>query len=358
MKLLITGICGFAGSTLARALLQHRPNLSIWGIDNLSRPGSQTNLDPLRSLGCHILIQDLRHPNALDSLPPVDWVIDAAAEPSVLAGSNQARVTSQELLDINLVASIPLLEFCRKHHAVFTLLSTSRVYSIDALCQIPLQRRGDAFAPSPTAGCPNLSNGIPEDFSQNPPLSLYGTSKRCAELLALEYGASFEFPVWINRCGVLAGPGQFGKADQGIFSFWIHRWARRLPLQYIGFGGEGLQVRDCLHPADLTPLLLQQAGAGLAPEKPKILNLAGGPENACSLRELSHWCSHRFGEHLPEASPDQRPFDIPWLVLDPGLAERTWGWKPLTPRDALLEDIAQHAEQNPHWLSLCESAPN
>ena len=69
--------------------------------------------------------------------------------------------------------------------------------------------------------------------------------------MALEYGLSFGFPVWINRCGVLAGAGQFGTAEQGIFSYWLHAHASRLPLRYIGFGGHGYQVRDAFHPADL-----------------------------------------------------------------------------------------------------------
>ena len=55
----------------------------------------------------------------------------------------------------------------------------------------------------------------------------------------------------MNRCGVLAGAGQFGRADQGIFAYWVNSWLRGRPLRYLGFGGQGHQVRDCLHPADL-----------------------------------------------------------------------------------------------------------
>ena len=353
MNVLITGICGFAGSTLARSLLEHRENLRIHGIDNLSRPGSETNVEPLQSLGCNVLIRDLRQPDSLHNLPPIDWVLDAAAEPSVLAGTASGSLPSKDLLDINLVASIPLLEFCRERQTVFTLLSTSRVYGIHALQKIPLETKNDAFSPKNDCTSPHYSEGLPENFSQDPPLSLYGTSKRCTELLTLEYAGNFQFPAWINRCGVLAGPGQFGKADQGIFSYWIHRWARRLPLHYIGFGGHGWQVRDCLHPADLTPLLLQQAEAGLAPEKPKILNLSGGSASACSLRQLSHWCASRLGEHSVQASETERPFEIPWLVLNPNLARQAWDWTPATPREQLLESIVCHAEQNPKWLQLC-----
>src|SRR6185312_13208555 len=98
-------------------------------------------------------------------------------------------------------------------------------------------------------------NGVAENFSTQAPVSLYGSAKLASELLSLEYGEAFGFPVFVNRCGVLAGAGQFGKADQGIFSFWIHSWKSKRPLKYIGFGGQGHQVRDCLHPRDLTTLL-------------------------------------------------------------------------------------------------------
>jgi CDP-paratose 2-epimerase len=157
---------------------------------------------------------------------------------------------------------------------------------------------------------------------------------------------------------VLAGAGQFGKADQGIFSYWIHSWNAKRPLKYIGFGGSGLQVRDCLHPRDIAPLLLRQME--VSPEgKPKILNLAGGIENSMSLRELSLWCA----EHLFPAvrfndpgeissSQSSRPYDIPWAVLDSSLAARIWNWRPITPLQTLLEEIKTHAEQNPGWLEL------
>ena len=83
------------------------------------------------------------------------------------------------------------------------------------------------------------------DFSTRAPISLYGSTKLAAEALALEYGDAFDFPVWINRCGVLAGAGQFGTPDQGIFSYWIHAHARRRPLRFIGFDGTGKQTGTC-----------------------------------------------------------------------------------------------------------------
>ena len=186
-------------------------------------------------------------------------------------------------------------------------------------------------------------------------MSLYGSTKLASELLALEYGATFDFPVWINRCGVLAGAGQFGRADQGIFSFWINSWLRRRPLKYLGFGGRGYQVRDCLHPGDLVPLLLKQMRAGQGARQPRIVNVSGGSDHAMSLAELSDWCAERFGPHQVATDGAPRPFDIPWMVLDSALAGTSWHWRPATPLEDVLEEIARHAEQHPDWLEL--SAP-
>ena len=349
MRVLITGICGFAGAAIARTLLEHRDGVRIIGIDNLSRRGAQTNLEPLRALGCEVLIEDLRDPTVLELQPKADWLIDAAADPSVLAGLSGSSPAT-ELLRTNLFSTVPMLEFCRKHGATFTLLSTSRVYSIKALLGIPLTLHETALRPA--AGSP-FEAGIAESFSCQPPLSLYGASKFCAETLALEYGSAFDFPVWINRCGVLAGAGQFGKADQGIFSFWIHRWAAKRPLKYIGFGGLGHQVRDCLHPADLVPVLLQQFDVGLAADKPKVVNLSGGIESATSLRQLSDWCASRLGPHFVAPDVESRPFDLPWMVLDSRLAQAEWSWCPEKSATTIFEEIAAHAETHPGWLDLC-----
>ena len=170
-------------------------------------------------------------------------------------------------------------------------------------------------------------------------------------MLALEYGGAFCIPVWINRCGVMAGAGQFGHPEQGIFSFWIHSWLRRAPLKYIGFAGNGCQVRDCMHPRDLVPLLRQQI-ATTGGDVPRVVNLGGGLSNSMSLAQLSAWCDGRFGPHAVAADPQPRPFDLPWVVMDHSLAGRVWGWQPQTPLMATLDEIADHAVQHPEWLEI------
>lgn len=352
MKILISGICGFAGSTLAVALREVLPDSEIAGFDNFVRPGSETNRLRLRALGVPVHHADLRIASDIAALPASDWVLDAAALPSVLAGVD-GRNSSRQLIEHNLIGTVNLLEYCRVHRAGFTLLSTSRVYSIPPLAALPLRGESDAFTPDETRPWPAgfSARGVNESFSTAAPISLYGASKVASETLALEYGATFGFPVWVNRCGVLAGAGQFGQAEQGIFSYWLHAWKAARPLRYIGFGGTGRQVRDALHPRDLAPLLRSQMLASVGTQ-PRIANISGGTTSAISLAQLSAWCATRFGPREVTADLQDRPFDVPWLVLDSTLAEQTWNWKPATPLAAILDEIASHADANPQWLDL------
>ncbi|MEO7934284.1 MAG: NAD-dependent epimerase/dehydratase family protein [Chthoniobacterales bacterium] len=352
MRVFITGICGFVGSTLALALRESVEGIEVFGCDNFIRPGSETNRQRLRLAGISVFHADIRNSTDIDALPQADWVIDAAANPSVLAGVDGS--SSRQVMEHNLFGTINLLEYCKRHQATFTLLSTSRVYSIPPLANLPLVARNNALALDDTQSLPPGASvrGISETFSTAAPVSLYGSTKLASEALALEYGEAFSFPVWINRCGVLAGPGQFGRADQGIFSFWLNSWLRQLPLKYIGFGGHGHQVRDCLHPRDLLPVLTQQFTAGLDRTRPRTLNLSGGEASSISLAQLSDWCRQRFGEHAIASDHTPRPYDIGWMVLDSSAAREHWQWQPATPIQDILEEIAAHAEQHPGWMQL------
>jgi len=356
MKLLITGICGFVGSTLALALRESQPDWEIGGIDSLIRRGSQLNVERLRARGIEVRHGDLRNRGDLQALPAADWIIDCAANPSVLAGID-GKSSSRQLVEHNLIGTIELLELAKQWNAGFIMLSTSRVYSIAALAGLPMLATGaraDTFILDPAGNLPPGVSpaGVGETFSTSAPLSLYGSSKLASEALALEYGSAFGFPVYVNRCGVLAGAGQFGKIDQGIFSYWLHAYAARRKLKYIGFEGTGRQVRDCLHAADLAPLLVKQIAAGQ--RKNRLCNVSGGVAQSLSLAQLTAWCEQRFGKHEIEHSPTPRPFDIPWLILDSARAQAEWDWQPQISMEKILNEIAEHASGHPEWLALCE----
>ena len=346
----------------------------VCGLDNFLREGSRGNVEPLRKLGIRVEEGDIRNEADLAKMPKVDWVLDCAAEPSVLAGVGSG-MGSYELMDHNLIGTIRVLELCKKIQAGFVLMSTSRVYSVAKLAAVKVEQKGDRRweivdgvvreregeregrwqsekRKAEKSGIVGLtSQGISEEFSTEPPVSWYGASKRCAELLAMEYGEAFGFPVWINRCGVLAGKGQFGKADQGIFSYWIRSWRENRPLRYIGFGGTGAQVRDCLHPVDLVPVLKKQmtVSVNVNVERERrleggvdyrICNFGGGVGNSCSLRQLSEWCEKRFGPRKVESDPKPRPYDLPWVVMDSSRAVKLWDWKVQTSMEKIFDEIA------------------
>jgi CDP-paratose 2-epimerase len=351
MKILISGVCGFVGGHLARYLLESHENAEIVGVDNLARPGSETNRVSLRKLGVQLFHGDIRMTSDLESLPLTDWVIDAAAQPGVLAGRD-GKTSTRQLLEHNLLGTINILEYCRSSHAGLILLSTSRVYSIVVLGQLPLRVECSAFTLDEKERWPAAVGlvGVGEGFSTEAPISLYGATKLASEHLAQEYAAGFQVPVWINRCGVLAGAGQFGTAEQGIFSYWLHAHSTRRTLRYLGFGGRGFQVRDALHPRDLGHLVdfqLRSGGPG------QLLNVSGGRANSISLAQLTQWCDERFGRHQPIEDGSDRPYDIPWLILDSSKAITATGWKPAISLNQILEEIAEHAVSHPNWLADC-----
>src|SRR3954447_934949 len=337
MKILITGACGFVGTALAESLPQFAEGLQIVGIDNLMRPGAETNRLKLERLGVEFVHGDLRSASDIEGLPACDWVIDAAANPSVLAGLSGSG-SSRRLFEHNLSALGNVLEYCREHKAGLLLLSSSRIYSIPALVDVPLRVENSAYVVDPDAAHPPglTVNGIGVDFSTAAPVSLYGATKLASEIMALEYGLAFDFPVWITRCGVLAGAGQFGTPAQGIFAYWVNAHLRRRPLRYIGFGGSGKQLRDAFHPYDLASLIDAQMRCTRAGGD-RIYSAGGGPDNALSLRQLNDWCDTRFGTHQPQADPRERPYDIPWVVMDSADAQRDFQWRNQLPIHSILE---------------------
>jgi len=352
MKILITGVCGFVGSALAECLLERSDGIRIVGIDNLMRPGSESNRIRVEQLGVQFIHGDLRSASDVSALPSCDWVIDAAANPSVLAGLSGAG-SSRRLFEHNLAAIGNVLEYCKEHKAGLLLLSSSRVYSIPALVAVPLCVRDGAFDIAPDGSLPPglTAEGIGVEFSTAAPVSLYGATKLASEIMALEYGSAFDFPVWVTRCGVLAGAGQFGTPAQGIFSFWVNAHLRRRPLRYIGFNGTGHQTRDAFHPRDLAALLIAQMET-TRPGGERIYTAGGGSANTMSLAQLTAWCDQRFGSHPPTIYTEPRPYDIPWVVMDNSRATSDFGWRIEMSLPAILEGIAEHAHHHPDWLEV------
>jgi CDP-paratose 2-epimerase len=336
-RVLVTGGAGFVGSTIALNWKCAFPRAEVIALDNLKRRGSELALPRLRSGGVAFLHGDVRAPEDLDAVGPVDLMIECSAEPSVHAGYGQ---NPGYLVNTNLLGLINCLEHLRRSGGHLVFLSSSRVYPIAALRALPLEQRGERLVPSRGSDRPGWSAaGISEAFPLAGPRSLYGATKLAAELLIEEYRAMYGLRAVIDRCGVIAGPWQMGKVDQGFVVLWMARHLFGGALSYSGFGGEGVQVRDILHVEDLFELLVLQAST-LDRLDGGVFNAGGGAAVSVSLRELTRHCAELTGRTLNiGCEQETRQADIPYYVSDCGLLSRKTGWQPKRDVAAVLGDI-------------------
>jgi CDP-paratose 2-epimerase len=347
MRVLVTGGCGFVGANVCLALTARNPDWELVAFDNLKRRGAELNLPRLRYAGIEFVHGDVRSPGDLFAVPSIDVLVECSAEPAVIAGfGNPDYVVST-----NLFGAYQCLELARRDDALFIFLSTSRVYPTDALHRLDLVESETRYELSPVQSLPGASaSGISEAFPLDGARTLYGTTKLAAELLAVEYADAFGLRTVVNRCGVIAGPWQMGKVDQGVFTHWAlsHYFGR--PLSYIGYGGAGKQVRDLLFVDDLIDLLAEQL---LSPDDWAGFNgnVGGGPASSLSLVETTDLCRELTGNEVPiDRVEEARPGDVPLYISDCGrLFERT-EWRPRHSPREILAAITAWVEANDRSL--------
>jgi CDP-paratose 2-epimerase len=337
MRILITGGAGFVGSSLASMLARDSPDLDICVFDNLRRRGSELAVERLKSHGVRFVHGDVRSTDDLADAGAFDLLLECSAEPSVHAGYGGSPAY---VLQTNLTGTIHCLEAARQHGADVIFLSTSRVYPIEGLRALPLQRVGERLDLPETASGPGWSaRGISASFPLAGYRSMYGATKLASELIIEEYRVMYGLRMIVNRCGVLSGPWQMGKVDQGFVVLWAARHLYGGRLSYSGFGGEGLQVRDVLHVADLYDLVRLQM-ADLPRLSGTVHNVGGGHAQSLSLRELTSMCRERARHTIPiDSTPDTSAADIPYYVTDNSGITAATGWSPRRSLDALLDDV-------------------
>jgi CDP-paratose 2-epimerase len=340
-SILITGGAGFIGSNLACHLRSVYPRAVIVCMDNLYRRGSELNIPRLQELGIDFHRGDIRFNDQFPADKTFDLLIECSAEPSVMAGQDGSP---DYLFQTNLVGAYHCLEWARKWHSRVLFLSTSRVYPVARLEAHPWLELETRFAWQ-DEGTPGLSSrGVTEAFDLNGARSLYGYTKLSVEQLIEEYRASFGLKAIVNRCGVVAGPWQFGKVDQGVIALWVMAHVFGKPLSYIGYGGLGKQVRDVLHVQDLCELLALQI-ADFDTWDGWIGNVAGGLENSVSLLELTALCLNVTDSQVPILSdPQTRPFDLRLFIAD---CERLFARSPWRPSRSLLQIVLDTSD----WAS-------
>jgi len=343
-RILVTGGAGFVGASLCLALAERHPQAGVVAFDSLARRGSELNLPRLKEAGVEFVHGDVRRREDLAAVGPVQAIVECSAEPSVLAGMGAG---ADYVVQTNLVGAHNCFELARRDGAQVIFLSTSRVYPIAP--QLGLNLREDATrfsleAEQPIAGA--SEHGISEDFHLHGARTLYGATKLAAELLLTEYAAAFGIQATVDRCGVIAGPWQMGRVDQGVFTHWLLAHHVGRPLTYIGYGGEGKQVRDLLHVADVCELIEEQLADPPGWDGITV-NVGGGVEGSLSLKETTELCRELTGKEVPiEPVPEARPGDVPLYASD---CRRLFGrtqWRPRRGPRTVLEDTLEWIRAN------------
>ena len=343
-KILITGGAGFAGSNLATLFRSHYPDTTIICFDNLKRRGSELSLSRLREHGIQFIHGDVRIKDDLLETEKVDLIIDCAAEPSVMAGT---QGSPDYVIQTNLTGTLNCLELARRDGAAIVFLSTSRVYPVDPINALTYDEHATRFLPSTTQTTPGASaRGISEEFPLAGARSIYGASKLSSELMLQEYVTSYGIKGIINRCGVLTGPWQMGKVDQGVIVLWVAKHLFKGELSYIGYGGTGKQVRDILHIADLFNLLTKQLKT-VDSWNSEVFNVGGGVECSVSLCELTELCREYTGNTIPiHSAKETRANDLLCYISDCAKVQQRYNWKPERQAPQIISEITEWIRSN------------
>ncbi|HKY95330.1 MAG TPA: NAD-dependent epimerase/dehydratase family protein [Kiloniellales bacterium] len=336
-RILVTGGAGFVGASLALFLKSRIADAEVIAFDNLHRRGSELALARLTAGGVLFRHGDLRQADDLLAVGDVELILDCAAEPSVRSGYGEGL---RYLYDTNLTGTLNTLELARRHAADVIFFSTSRIYPMQGLQGLPLAEGATRLdLPAGARGLGWSTAGIAEDFPLPGARSFYGATKLASELLIAEYAHAFGLRSLVNRCGVIAGPWQMGKVDQGFFVLWAARHCFEGPLGYQGYGGKGLQVRDVLAVDDLAALLWRQINH-LDELSGRTFNVGGGRANGVSLQELTQLCEEKTGHRLKlSVQPETHPADVPWYIADNAAVTAATGWTPETTLPRLLDQV-------------------
>jgi len=342
--ILITGGAGFVGSTLSIGLKNKYPDYVVYALDNLRRSGSELNLKRLKQAGVNFIHGDIRNAEDLDVFNHIDFIVDASADPSVLSGIS---TPVYPLINANLTGTVNCLELAARHQAGFIFLSTSRVYPIKNLELAAYTEKETRFEWSNSQTMRGISrNGVTEDFPLEGSRSFYGATKLASELLITEYNELKGLKTVINRCGVISGPWQMGKVDQGVLVLWLARHYFKSTLNYIGYGGTGKQMRDVFHAAALLDLVDHQLH-NIDIYNNKTFNVGGGIDISFSLQELTAICQAVTGNKISiNPITENRTADIRIYVGDCSKLYSITNWRPKRTVENIVTDTFNWLIQN------------
>ena len=314
MKILITGGCGFVGTNIA--LFLKRKKYNVVTLDNLYRKGSKYNLSLIKKNNIKNYNLDIAKYINFKRLPKFDLIIDCCAEAAV----EVSRSNLDAVINTNLIGTINILKKAKKDNSKLIFISSSRVYSLKSLNNLINKKIIRKKI--------KVKKLIDENFNTYGPKTIYGLTKLSSEMFIEEFSYAFGLKYLINRCGVISGPLQFGKQDQGFISHWIWNHLNKKNMKYIGYGGLGHQVRDVLHITDLCELILNQIKK-FNKINNQLFTVGGSKKSFISLKKLTEICQI-ITKNKIKFKKIQRTsiYDIPYYITDNKKISKTYGWKP------------------------------
>ena len=323
-SILITGGCGFVGTNLAIYLKNELKNFSVYSVDSLKKTYSNFNLNILKKNKIINFRIDICSEKFLKIKRKFDFIIDCSADPSV----ENSKKNSKNVFNNNLKTTLNILEKSKKDKSNIIFISSSRIYPLAESNKKFLLKNNSLFNEKTNI------DGIK---------TLYGFTKYASELLIKEYSYIFNIKYIINRSGIITGPLQFGKVEQGLISLWLWRHLNNLKLDYIGYGGKGSQVRDILYVKDFSLLIKKQILA-FSKINNQLFCIGGGKNNSLSLKQLTKKCQGITKNHPHIGSVQQTSkYDIPFFISSNKKIKKFYNWSPKTNIDNILK-------KNLEWL--------
>ena len=337
MRFIVTGGAGFIGSNTVRRLLGEGHEVVV--IDNLSRAGSQRNLEWLRQAGGALTFiqQDVRDFDGLrQALRPhrsAEAVLHFAAQVAVTTSVTDPR----QDFEINALGTFNLLEAVRAEglEPIVLFTSTNKVYG--ALAHLRVEETDSRYRYA----------DLPQGVDERTPLdfySPYGCSKGAADQYVRDYGRIYGLRTVVFRNSCIYGTRQFGIEDQGWLAWFVIAAQRGHPISIYG---DGKQVRDVLFVDDLVEVMLRavkqpQVSAG------QVYNIGGGPARTVSVwKEFGPKLEALVGKPLPVGIQDWRPGDQKVYVSDIRKAESDFGWEPKVDVDEGLRRLHDWVKAHP-----------
>lgn len=311
MKTLITGGCGFIGSTVVRKFVEAGHDVHVF--DALTYSGFHEHIV---GLGVSFSKADLRRTDNIvhifDTYGPFDCVVHIAAESSV----DRSIEKFDEFITTNVLGTSYLLEACRALEVPRVInFGTDEVYG-----HLP-SHEGTFTESTPLA-----------------PRNLYSASKASQLLMARAFRETHNLPV-INICpSNCFGPRQL---PEKLLPRSLYLMMKNLPLQVYGTGDN---VREWLFVEDLADAVLLLSEKGELGETYNI-----GSDNERTNLDILTTLSQVAGlEMKVEYIPDRKGHDFRYSVDSSKI--KSLGWSPKTSLEEALRKTVSWYTENQKWL--------